>query len=79
MRLTAGLVSGFFNGVAAIGGIAVAVLLSTAQMPPAAMRATMVMLLLMTDLYALAWAGLVSVNMEKGSVLLSGDTLRTAL
>ncbi len=62
VRLGTGLVSGFVNGVAAIGGIAVAVLLSTAQTAPAAMRATMIVLFLFTDLYALLWAGIVSSN-----------------
>ena len=57
----------------------VALLLSTAQMPAAAMRATMVVLLLLVDLYALAWAGIVSVGVDGGSPLLSTDTLRTAL
>lgn len=79
IRLATGLVSGFVNGVAAIGGIAVAVLLSTSQMAPAAMRATMIMLFLFTDLYALAWAGIVSLGRESGTPLLGGDTLRWAL
>lgn len=79
VRLATGLVSGFVGGVAAIGGIVVALLLSTAQMPAAAMRATMVILLLLVDLYALAWAGIVSVGVDGGAPLLSTDTLRTAL
>lgn len=79
VRLATGLVSGFVNGVAAIGGIAVAVLLSTAQMAPAAMRATMIMLLLFTDLYALAWVGIMSAGSETGNALLGADTLRWAL
>jgi uncharacterized membrane protein YfcA len=79
VRLATGLVSGFVNGVAAIGGIAVAVLLSTAQMAPAAMRATMIVLFLFTDLYALAWAGIVSAGAESNDSLLGGDTLRWAL
>ncbi len=74
-RLATGLVSGFVNGVAAIGGIAVAVLLSTAQMAPAAMRGTMIVLFLFTDLYALAWAGVVSWNMPEQSGLLGHQTL----
>jgi uncharacterized membrane protein YfcA len=78
-RLVTGLVSGFVNGVAAIGGIAVAVLLSAAQMAPAAMRATMIALFLFTDLYALAWAGLVSSGDAAGAGLLGADTLRWAL
>ncbi len=100
VRLATGLVSGFVNGVAAIGGIAVAVLLSaprpaeagrrprgssklakphsldsTAQMAPAAMRGTMIVLFLFTDLYALAWAGVVSWNMPTQSGLLGHQTL----
>ncbi len=79
VRLATGLVSGFVNGVAAIGGIVVALLLSTAQVPAASLRATMVILLLLTDLYALAWAGLVSLGVEGGPALLGADTLYTAL
>ena len=79
VRLATGLVSGFVNGVAAIGGIAVAVLLSTAQMAPAAMRATMIMLFLFTDLYALAWAAWVSAGAESGQALLGADTLSWAV
>ncbi len=79
VRLCTGLVSGFVNGVAAIGGIAVAVLLSTAQMAPAAMRATMIVLFLFTDLYALAWAGVVSSGTSTNVALLGADTLRWAL
>ena len=74
-----GLVSGFVNGVAAIGGIAVAVLLSTAQMAPVAMRATMIVLFLFTDLYALAWAGMVSAGRDTGVELLGAEALRWAL
>ena len=78
-RLATGLVSGFVNGVAAIGGIAVAVLLSTTQMAPAVMRSTMVLLFLLTDLYALAWAGVFSAGDPQGPALLGLDTLRWAL
>lgn len=79
VRLATGLVSGFANGVAAIGGIVVALLLSTAQVPAATVRATMVVLLLMTDLYALAWAGIVSAGVASGPTLLGADTLRVAV
>ena len=58
LRLATGMVSGLANGVAAIGGIAVAVMLSAAPMAPAAMRGTLIWLFLFTDLYALAWAAL---------------------
>ena len=81
VRLATGLVSGFINGVAAIGGITVAVMLSTAQMPPAAMRGTMVMLLLLTDIYALVWAALLTLSMgsQQGPDLLGRSTLVTAM
>lgn len=78
-RLGVGLVSGFVNGVAAIGGIAVAVLLSTAALPPAAMRATMIGLFLFTDLYALACAAAFSAAGQAPTELLGATTLRWAL
>jgi len=77
VRLATGLVSGFVNGVAAIGGIAVAVLLSATALPPVAMRATMILMFLFTDLYALAWAGIVP--SETGGELLGARTLQLAL
>lgn len=79
VRLATGLASGFVNGVAAIGGIAVAVLLSATALAPAAMRATLIALFLFTDLYALAWAGIVSFGLGAPSELLGGATLRWAL
>jgi uncharacterized membrane protein YfcA len=79
VRLFTGLVSGVVTGVAAIGGIAVAVLLSTSQMAPARMRATMIALFLFTDLYALVWAGLLTLGTHDVTPLLGGDTLRWAL
>ena len=77
VRLATGLVSGFVNGVAAIGGIAVAVLLSSTALAPAAMRATMILLFLFTDLYALAWAALLPGG--AGHDLLGAGTLQLAL
>ncbi len=56
VRLLTGVVSGYVNGLAAIGGIAVAVIMSTAQIAPAVMRATLVLMFLFTDLYALGAA-----------------------
>jgi len=80
VRLGTGLVSGLVNGLAAIGGIAVAILLHASALPPAAMRATMIALFLFTDLYALAWAALQSVGAASGATaLLSADTWRWAL
>lgn len=78
-RLGVGLVSGLVNGVAAIGGIAVAVLLSTAALAPAAMRATMIALFLFTDLYALACAAVYSAAGPAPGDLLGSGTLRWAL
>ncbi len=64
------MVSGLVNGVAAIGGIAVAVMLSAVPMAPAVLRATLIWLFLFTDLYALAWAALLPATT-------SGDLLGT--
>lgn len=77
VRLGVGLVSGFVNGVAAIGGIAVAVLLSTSQIAPAVLRATMIALFLYTDVYALASSAVVSAGAPVA--LLGADTWRWAL
>lgn len=77
VRLFTGLVSGLVNGVAAIGGIAVAVLLSSTALVPAAMRATMILMFLFTDLYALAWAAVLPG--EAGQDLLGPRTLQLAL
>jgi uncharacterized membrane protein YfcA len=77
VRLHTGLVSGLVNGVAAIGGIAVAVLLNSTSLVPAAMRATMILLFLFTDLYALAWAAVLPG--EAGQGLLDARSLQLAL
>lgn len=94
VRLGVGLVSGLVNGVAAIGGIAVALLLgatkaapgepgrdgpggSAVMLAPAAMRATMILLFLFTDLYALAWAAWLPSRTE--SALMGAATLNLAL
>jgi uncharacterized protein len=57
MRLGTGFVSGLFNGLAAIGGMVVAVMLFTTSISGAAGRATLIALFFATDLYSLAWAG----------------------
>lgn len=75
-RVATGIVSGYVNGLAAIGGIAVAVIMSTAQMAPAAMRATLIVLFLFTDLYALASAAVLGAG---GTPLLGMQTLQHAL
>jgi uncharacterized membrane protein YfcA len=76
VRLAAGMVSGLINGVAAIGGIALVVLMSMSSLPPARLRATLIALFLLVDVYALAWAGALSAG---GASLLGADTLRWAL
>lgn len=76
VRLAAGMVSGLINGVAAIGGIALVVLMSMSSLPPARLRATLIALFLLVDVYALAWAGALSAG---GAPLLGADTLRWAL
>ncbi|VWX62636.1 putative membrane transporter protein [Burkholderiales bacterium 8X] len=78
-RLGAGLMSGFINGVAAIGGIALAVLLSTSKMPPAALRATLIALLLFSDLVCLASAALIPSASQASGSLLGAETLKWAL
>lgn len=79
VRLAAGLASGFINGVAAIGGIAVAVLLSTAKMAPAALRATLIALLLFSDVVSLACAALMPAPGHAAGNLVGTDTLKWAL
>lgn len=79
VRLAAGMVSGLFTGVAAIGGTALAVLLSTSAIAPAVMRATMIVLFLFTDLYALAVAAVWPAGSHGGAALLGTATLRWAV
>jgi uncharacterized membrane protein YfcA len=57
--------------------LAVAVLLSSSALAPAAMRATMILLFLFTDLYALAWAAVLPG--AAGQELLGAPTLQLAL
>ena len=79
VRVATGVVSGYVNGLAAIGGIAVAVIMSTAQMVPAAMRATLIVLFLFTDLYALLCAAVLGTSEAGGTPLLGVQTLQHAL
>jgi uncharacterized membrane protein YfcA len=69
VRFGVGAASGLANGIAAIGGIVVAVLLGPAQLAPAALRATLIVLFLLTDVYALAWAAFVPADALSGSLL----------
>jgi uncharacterized membrane protein YfcA len=79
VRFGAGLVSGLITGTAAIGGIALAVLLSTSRMAPAALRATLIALFLFCDLYALLWAAALSFGHGAPAGLMGADTLQWAL
>lgn len=74
-RLLTGLVSGLVNGLAAIGGIAVALMLSTSRMPPATLRATLILLFVFTDVWALATAAVLKWTSFSSRELIGGETL----
>ena len=57
VRLATGFASGIVNGLAAIGGMVVAVMLFSTTIPAAAARATLIAMFLATDVYSLGWAG----------------------
>jgi len=52
-----GLVSGFANGAAAIGGLPVVLLMLYVGVSATALRATLIAFFAFTDIYGLAWAG----------------------
>lgn len=79
VKFAAGAASGFITGVAAIGGITLAVLLSATRMAPSALRATMIALLLFSDVVALAGAALIPTSVSTSGHLFGADTLRWAL
>lgn len=79
LQFSTRLVSGFITGVAAIGGIALAALLSAAQMTPATLRTTLIALLPFSDLVSLACASLMPSTSLASSGLLGPDTLQWAL
>ncbi len=79
LRLVTGLVSGLVNGVAAMGGLVVVVMLSASTLSPQVMRATLVLLFLFGDIYALLCAGLMPTSSHLGAPLLGWETLRLAL
>lgn len=74
-RLLTGLVSGLVNGLAAIGGIAVALLLSTSSMRPATLRATLILLFVFTDVWALGAAAVLKWASFSSRELVGGETL----
>ena len=51
----AGMVSGFVNGLASIGGLVVAVYMLSSHMSLTAMRAGLILFFLLTDVYGLVW------------------------
>lgn len=77
LRAGAGVASGLLNGITASGGVAAAMLMAAARVPPAALRATMVSFLLYAGIYVLVCASLIPNS--GGTGLLSIDTLRWAL
>ena len=79
LKFGAGLASGFITGVAAIGGITLAVLLSATRMAPAAMRATLIALILFSDVVALAGAAMIPSSASATGHLFGMQTLKWAL
>ena len=74
VRLAAGMVSGLVSGMAGIGGIMLVAFLSMTSMPPERMRATLVVLILLADVYALAVAGALSFHSPAVAALLGLET-----
>lgn len=73
-RWLTGLVSGVLNGLSALGGIVCAVMLYSAKVEPKVWRATMTLLFLFTDLYALTlayWNGLIQADTWSTALLWS--------
>jgi len=64
--IMAGIISGFVNGLASIGGLVVAVYMMSSNMTHKAMRAGLILFFLLTDVYGLSWFqghNLISVNL----------------
>jgi len=78
-RMSTGVVSGLLNGVAACGGISAAMMMAAARLPPAALRGTMITLLLFAGAYALTWSSVIPGGASSTSTLLGPDTARWAL
>ena len=80
LRIGAGVASGLLNGIAASGGVAAALLMTAARVPAAALRGTMITMLLYAGAYALLCAGIASqAGGAGGKSLLGPETLRWAL
>jgi uncharacterized protein len=74
LRALTGTASGLMNGVTASGGVAAAMLMTAARVPPVALRGTMISFLLFAGVYALAWAAVMPT--AAGSGLLGTHTLQ---
>ncbi len=73
-RWFTGLVSGVLNGLSALGGIVCAVMLYSAKVEPKVWRATLTLLFLFTDFYALTlayWNGLIQPHIWSTALLWS--------
>ena len=79
LRLLTGLVSGLVNGLTAMGGLVVAAMMSATPLSPVAMRATLVLLFFLGDLYALLCAAVMPVSTAVGAPLLGWGALYMAL
>jgi uncharacterized membrane protein YfcA len=78
-RLLTGLVAGLINGLTAMGGLVVAAMMSATPLPAIAMRATLVLLFFLADLYALLCAAVMPVSTAVGAPLLGWGALSMAL
>ena len=78
LRVGAGVACGLLNGIAASGGVAAALLMTAARVPAAALRGTMITMLLYAGAYALVCAGLAPQG-AAGKNLIGLDTLRWML
>jgi uncharacterized membrane protein YfcA len=79
LRLLTGLASGLVNGLSAMGGLVVAAMMSATPLSPIAMRATLVLLFFLADLYALLCAAVMPVSTAVGAPLLGWGALSMAL
>lgn len=68
LRAATGVLSGLMNGIAASGGVAGAMLMTAARVPPAALRGTMISFLMFVGVYSLAWAAVMPTAGEAGLV-----------
>ncbi len=79
LRVVAGVASGLLNGIAASGGVAVAMLMTAARLAPVVMRATIITYLFYAGVYAIVCAGLLSRGTQSSTELLGAATLQWGL